>query len=161
MQNRRHNISWINVWILTDYSWIEITVRETEGTIKNRQSGDEPKGQSRIDNLETLATLSTHNTGRRNTQVKSNTTQETMSNMDPTNKRWWTQVPLEGKQVLLLIRHPSCCSYLKSGNSHVGARGKNKYTWKGKDPMSFEIWIIRNVRPDRNDESWPQKCTLY
>ena len=34
-----------------------------------------------------------------------------MINIDPTKKRWWTQVFVKGKQFLSLLRHTSCYSY--------------------------------------------------
>ena len=42
-----------------------------------------PKGKSRMDNPETLATLGTQNTGRRQTKQKTQKTKK-MSNTDPT-----------------------------------------------------------------------------
>ena len=29
---------------------------------------------------------------------------------------------------------------------------RKKSTQKGKDPLSFEIWIFRNGQPDRDDD---------
>jgi hypothetical protein len=37
-----------------------------------------------------------------------------ISNTDPTKQKGWTQVLAKGKQLLLLIRHPSCYPYIES-----------------------------------------------
>jgi hypothetical protein len=53
----------------------------------------------------------------------------------------------EGQTVPASIRHPSCYSYIyivMANKSLVADRGKKKSTYKGKDPLSFEIWIFRN-----------------
>ena len=38
---------------------------------------------------------------------------------------------------------------VKSGKSLVGDRGKKQSTYKGNDPLSFEMCIFRNGQPDR------------
>ena len=38
-----------------------------------------------------------------------------------------------------------------SGKSLVDGRGKNKYTYRREDSLSFEIWIFRNGQRDRDD----------
>ena len=50
-----------------------------------------PKGQSRMDNAETLATLGTQDTGQRQTKQKTRKTKK-MSNTDHTKNNGWTQV---------------------------------------------------------------------
>jgi hypothetical protein len=58
-----------------------------------------PYGQSGMNNLETLATLGTHDTERRQA-IQKNTTQKTkkLSNTNPTKIRGLTQVLAIGKQ---------------------------------------------------------------
>jgi len=65
-----------------------------------------------MDNPETLTTLGIQDTGRRQTQ-KQNTTHKTkkMSNRVPHQKLGLNPCACEGKQFLLLIRHPQCYSY--------------------------------------------------
>ena len=68
---------------------------------------------TRRGNPETLSTLGTHDTRRRQTKHK-NTTQKTktMSNMYPTKNPRWTQVLAKCQQPLLLKSHPPCNSYI-------------------------------------------------
>ena len=63
-----------------------------------------------MDNPETVTTLNTQDTERR--QAKQNAQQtEKISNMDLTKNRWWTQELAKGKNAVPLIRHPPCYSY--------------------------------------------------
>ena len=81
-----------------------------------------------MQNSETLATLGTQDTGRRQsrdtgnigytrhrtkTNKANNTTQETkkMRNTDTTKYRGLTQVLMKGKQFMPLIRRPACYLY--------------------------------------------------
>jgi len=68
-----------------------------------------------MDNPETLATLYTQDTGRRQckkTLYSATQKIKQMNNTDPIKKWWCTQVLTKGKMFLLLITHPSCYSYI-------------------------------------------------
>jgi hypothetical protein len=64
-----------------------------------------------------------------------------MSNTGPTKNRNWTQV-VKGKQFLLVLRHPPYYSYM-----YIYRVKSDK---KGKDPLSFEMWIFHNGQPYRD-----------
>jgi hypothetical protein len=59
----------------------------------------------------------------KNVKTHNRTTQKTkkMSNTDPTKNQGGTQVLAKGRQFLLLIRYPPCCSYVQSSPVKVVA----------------------------------------
>jgi hypothetical protein len=61
-----------------------------------------------MNNLETLATLGTQDTGQRQTKHRKLKTSATRHGV-------WTQVFARGKQFLSLIRHPLCYLYNPCG----------------------------------------------
>jgi len=65
------------------------------------------------DRGQSLATLDTQDTRRRQTKHKTIQKTKKMSNMDPHQKLWATQVLAKGKLFLYLIRyvHPPCPCY--------------------------------------------------
>ena len=106
------------------------------------------------DNPEKVVTLSTQETGGRQTkQIIQNRKITKMSNTDPTNNQGWTQFLMKVKQFLLLIRHLLCCSYIQSSLINVleVMKERNKSMYKVKDPFSFRMCIFRNGQPDRDD----------
>jgi hypothetical protein len=65
-----------------------------------------------MQNPETLATLGTQDTGRRQTKQITQTQEiKKMRNTDTTKYRGLTQVLVKCKQFIPLIRRPACCSY--------------------------------------------------
>ena len=71
-----------------------------------------------MDKSETLITLNTQDTGRRQQNRKKNnetpdTENQKRSATWASHKRGLTQVFVKGKQVLPLIRHPQCYAYSK------------------------------------------------
>jgi hypothetical protein len=87
------------------------------------------------------------------------TTQKTkkMSNMDPIKKTKKTGVnsgAQEGQVVPPSYKTPAVVLIytVKSGKSLGSDRGKKTSTQKVKDPLSFEIWILRNGQPDCDDD---------
>jgi hypothetical protein len=72
-----------------------------------------------MNNPETLTTIGTQDTGRRQTKKEENTTQHNttqktkiMSNTDPAKKnRGWTHVLAKGRQFLPVLTHPTCYLY--------------------------------------------------
>ena len=87
------------------------------------------------------------------------TTQKTkkMSNTDPTKKNLKTEVnsgAREGQIVPPLYKTSAVVLIytVKSGKNLGSDRGKKTSTQKVKDPLSFEIWILRNGQPDCDDD---------
>jgi len=60
----------------------------------------------------------------------------------------------KSKHLLLLIRHTPCYLYIQSSPIKVFAviEERQKCTKKLKNPLTFEIWIIRYGQPDRDDD---------
>ena len=84
------------------------------------------------------------------------TTQKTkkMSNTDPIKKTGVNSGAQEGQVVPPSYKTPAVVLIytVKSGKSLGSDRGKKTSTQKVKDPLSFEIWILRNSQPDCDDD---------
>jgi hypothetical protein len=84
-----------------------------------------------------------------NVKTHNRTTQKTrqnISNTNPTKNLRWPQVLTKGKAILLL-RHPLCYSYIHSSLIGVAVIEERKHLRnKVKHALSFEMWILRNVR---------------
>jgi hypothetical protein len=86
-----------------------IHVQESVSTVNKRLR--KQKGLSRMDNPETLATLSTQDTWRRRTKQKNSTHKvKQINNTNPNKNHGWTKVLVKGKQFLYLIKHEPCYS---------------------------------------------------
>ena len=83
-----------SLWVV-EYIWVPgcFGFMDVFGLIVLNKRQRKPKGQSRMDNPETLATLSIQDTGRRQTK-HNNAAQKPkkMSNTDPTKNRWRAQL---------------------------------------------------------------------
>ena len=79
---------------------------------------------------------------------------EKMSNTDHTKKRGVNSGAREGYVVPASYQTPDVLLIytIKSGKSLGGDRGKKTSTQKVKDPLSFEIWVFQNGRPDFDDD---------
>ena len=87
-----------------------------------------PKGQSKMDNPETLATLSRQEIGRRQTKkTPQNRNLKRSATRTPINNPGWAQVLAKGRQLLLFIIEFLKCNY-KNGTCKTDSYEKGG--WK-------------------------------